>query len=218
MEESVNIASEARFEWVLAGKRQGPSFCFDIDLLDDDVAAIVPTKGSLVPGWLLVIPRVRTLSIRNLSQDHRKAVLRSAEKLKPLISDFGERIFMLEHGPCIEGLSIGCGVDQAHLHVVPLNFDLVNLCQNVEGMAWQAINIDDPWRDIELNRNYYLIVDGKNAYVSYPEKQHSQFFRRKIAQGLGVAERWDYKLYPCEDNALITVEHCVSRKRLQKVA
>lgn len=52
----------ARFAWVADGHRTGPDPVFDQDLANSDYAAVIPTKGALIPEWLLVVPRIKAVS------------------------------------------------------------------------------------------------------------------------------------------------------------
>ncbi len=213
------MSQEIRFNWVLKGQEHGPDPCFDRDVLADGRAAVVPTKGSIVPGWLLVIPRVKVLSISELQTEDRQELLNVARLASDMVSGFSNFTFMFEHGPTRYESPVGCGVDQAHLHVVPLNFDLLSTVLNVnDGMKWERVSASDPWKALGPGKDYYLISDGSCAYAAHPSQQYSQYFRRKIADALGREEEWDYRSYPNHENAKKTVGHIVQNERFRKAA
>ena len=206
------MTKEARFDWVLKGMRQGPNPSFDVDFCMDEYAAVIPTMGSLVSGWLLIVPRVPVLSISELNDADQEKYMEIVIGAAAEVKDLAKHTFMFEHGPCLSGSLVGCGVDQAHTHVVPLNFDLISTCLENTEWDWSEVNCSTPWSSISEGQHYYLISNFERAYVAYPSEQASQFFRRKIAQGLGVENEWDYKLYPNKENALRTIEHLAKRK------
>src|ERR1700722_18254647 len=128
MLDSAQTYSETRFSWLFSGLTSGPDPSFDRDLSSHAQYAVVPSKGSLVPGWLLVIPRKEILSLSNLSQSERRELVETVQKYDERIKDFARSTFFFEHGPSKQRLPVGCGVDQAHLHAVLLNFDLISVC------------------------------------------------------------------------------------------
>jgi diadenosine tetraphosphate (Ap4A) HIT family hydrolase len=211
---------ENRFQWVLEDKKHGPDPCFDIDLWDNDTAAVIPTKGSMVPNWLLVVPRKEALSVLDLDPVDRKLILNLAAEVMRSVSSQGSFTFMFEHGPARKKSLVGCGVDQAHLHVVSLNFDLLsNILRSSEDdeMEWGEVEFSDPWKSLVSEKDYYMISDGERIYAAYA-KPCSQYFRRKIANALGKPDEWDYKTHPNHLNAQETVGQFVKEFRIGKAA
>jgi len=195
---------ERRFEWLLSGKESGPDPYVDIDLWNDRSVGVVPTRGSLVAGWLLVIPRVPVLCIAALQPSERKVVLEAGVTAATQVRDLGKHIYFFEHGTFRAGTNLGCGVDQAHLHVVPGNFDLFS-CLLDRTVAWAAVSADDPWDGAE--DDYYLIGRAGLWYRGTPRERVSQYFRRRIAAETGQAHAWDYREWPHYDKVRRTLEH-----------
>lgn len=214
MSGTIQDQTGTRFDWLLQGHRQGPDPVFDTDLSEDRKFALLPTRGSLVPGWLLAIPRIKALSASELSLEDQSGIMVKAREAASHVSDLGNFTFILEHGPKRHGSLVGCGVDQAHLHIVPLDFDLISSCLEIDAkMNWREVDPNNPWNNILNNENYYLISDRQKAFIAYPQDELSQYFRKKIANALGKADQWDYKRYPCKENALRTINHIVGRKQ-----
>ena len=182
----VNTLSARRFEWVLEGLRAGPVEDFDVDLLDDPYAALVPTRGSLVTGWTLLIPRAPSLSLAALPDTHRARVLNLRARVTAGLAAFHHDVAWFEHGSSLKGSPIGCGVDQAHLHAVPLDFDLSALAlRHCEGRGWIEVDALDPFAAVDPSRDYYYVGHKGRHFVLYPRQKVSQFFRRLIASEIG---------------------------------
>lgn len=201
------VGINRRFEWVIRGEVRGEDQICDLDLgLNKDIA-VVPTLGSLVPGWLLLVPRASAVSIADSEEEVRQSMNALAKSLQPSLRYFAPEVTYFEHGPAAIGSQIGCGVDQAHVHAVPLDFDLLEVTSGwSEQHSWLSIDPDDPWPGIESGKSYYLIYREDRALVCYPEFETSQFFRRVIANKLGCPESWDYRKYPWYRNAQQTVD------------
>jgi ATP adenylyltransferase len=196
----------SRFDWVIKHLSVGPRSPFDRDLRSYEEAAVTPTMGAITPSWLLVIPRVEACCFADLNSPLRKGVLNIFEELRCAIQDFSSKTFMFEHGARRVGSSIGCGVDQAHVHVVGLEFDLVQSTISSDRLVqWDRVDIRDPWAGIGQGCEYYLISDFEVAFVSYSATGKSQYFRQIIARELSRPSEWDYRLFEHEQNARETI-------------
>src|SRR5690348_7179523 len=105
---------EQRFDWAIAGQERGPDAVCDRALFVDSRAVITPSLGSIVPGWLLVIPRRRVLSYVAVRVSDRIGILRTSRDFANNLIKFAPNVFVLEHGPRATATMMGCGVDQAH--------------------------------------------------------------------------------------------------------
>lgn len=210
------MSHNTRFDWILEGKSNGSNPIFDSDLKLDPNFICLPTKGSIVSNWLLAIPKIKALSLSKLEGQERNNLLNCVSTIKEIFDYSNSQVFIFEHGAIYEKSLVGCGVDQAHLHVAPLKFDLISLVLNTnDGMRWEKISSSDPWHNIKDSHAYYMISNGIETYRAYPQKQYSQYFRRHIASAVGEPNKWDYNLFPYEENAKETVENIVGKKAKQ---
>jgi len=103
-----------------------PADDWDKPLLESENFAALPSLGALVEGWLLLVPRRHFISVGALPQP----LLREMEEMKRLLCSAVEENYgqacIFEHGPSKANCAVGCGVDHAHLHVVPVPFDLAS--------------------------------------------------------------------------------------------
>ena len=102
---------------------------------------VIPSLGSMVEGWLLVIPKEHYISYGEITD---KILLDELNMLMDYVgniikNEYGDYI-IFEHGPSEEKSKIGCGVDYAHIHIVPitLNLDLINSLSN-ERFQWNKV-------------------------------------------------------------------------------
>ena len=196
-----------RFQWAIDRRPVGPSEIFDVDIYGFDDVNVCPSIGSLVQGWILAIPRTEAICFAELDTSLREQIQSKLSRVRDDLSIFGGKVWTFEHGARFSGSSTACGVDQAHLHVVPLPFNLFAASMHcAAGLKWVEVDARDPWAEIVSKREYYLVSDFAKSYISYPDLQTSQFFRRVIATGLGRPQEWDYRRFRHERNAADTTK------------
>lgn len=197
----------ARFAWILRGASRGPDATFDEDLADLAEAAIIPTRGALMAEWLLVVPRTPCLSVAELDRPHRARVLAIANAVSARVSERAGASVTFEHGPGRRGSATGCGVDQAHLHVVGGTPSLLDRLVDATGdAAWMAVDHDDPWATITPRSEYLMIRDCGRAVRALVDTPRSQLLRQAMASVLGREHEWDYRSHPNDWNARRTRE------------
>ena len=198
---------DVRFSWLFDTQGVSNRPLWDRVVMRSGAAKTLPTRGSIVPGWLLTFANRATLNLAQLSPPERAAVLEQARLAAKRVARFGTRTFQFEHGAAMAGSPLGCGLDIAHLHTVPLAFDLIAAAQPMSGASWTAVdNSEDPWA--EIGSDEYLIVrelDAPRAFVARLDEPVSQFFRKVIASNVGAPDNWDYRLHGGLENVELTV-------------
>lgn len=189
-----------RFDWITdPGKVQAkPSF--DVPLYQSDHFVVLPTLGAVVPGWVLAVPRRRMPNLSRLNDVESEELVALVRRTSSRISAVGD-VFCFEHGGQADSI-LNCGVDQAHLHIAPLSFDLVSAAIDEPDVDWAVARDPAPKPDVEEDSGGYLSVSDLQgrAYVGRPRTEVSQWFRRLIATRLGKADFWDYRSHPMLDN------------------
>ena len=168
----------------------------------------IPSVGSLVPGWVLILPRKHQL---NLSSEYLVDQLESFRVTiaSKLASKFRKRVRLFEHGPAKFGSLTGCGVDHAHMHLVPVDDDLSQWFGYVDGnSAWQSCRLSEVCSMVG-NSEYLLYANDATSAdpickLAILQQPASQFFRRCVALAVGQPERFDYKAYPSLHNVTLT--------------
>lgn len=186
---------------VLRGVRDD---AFDSVWLADERHKALISVGALVPGWTVVFPMSHGA---NLAERYAEpAFTRFTEQALSLLHTRYGRCSVFEHGADTETSQTGCGVGHAHLHLVPLGFPLaVEALRHAPELDWQRTTASDV-RRLAQDGEYLFVSDeycgtdtvGLFARLHSPT---SQFFRKLVAQRLGLAEFHDYKKFPMLDLA-----------------
>lgn len=169
-----------------------------------------PSLGALVPGWLLVVPRRRMINLRAATAPEQLELLAFMSSLASRLRVFPGDLYCFEHGSELIGGPVGCGVDQAHLHIVPLEFDLIDAALSADDAAvsWTEPKVADSfWSTLPAQGEYVSIwrpsdLKGVSGIMSQPR---SQWVRRLIAEKVGKGAAWNYKSHPDVQNLLHTV-------------
>jgi hypothetical protein len=116
-----------------------------------------------------------------------------------------------EHGPGRKGRQIGCGVDHAHIHVVPVNFDLISA-------SMPYLPLDTRWSEGDIfncrtafeQGSDYLYVEQPLGYGRFAvhDQFGSQIFRKAIAARAGFPGEFNWRDYPKLENITRTIQAC----------
>ncbi len=205
--------SPSKFGWIADGAAMSHAPCDQI-LVENKSFVALASLGAIVPGWVLIIPRQRAMNLAVLNTE----IFSEFVEIRGIVQDvlarhFSARIFEFEHGPSKPQGLLGCGVEQAHLHMVPLSFDLIDaiIAEKPNGeITWPQTR--SPWDAIEAGRDYWLARDtiGNRAVVVYPDVPVSQGLRKIIASRTGAPDSWNYRTAPFFQNVAETQRAFIS--------
>ena len=196
-----------RFDWVVDGQIKGADRQIDVDLGGFADAAIVPSLGALIPEWLLIVPRQPCFSVAALPKVARRQLMNRTGAVVAAIQRLSGGAVVFEHGAGRFGSLNGCGVDQAHIHVVGLQPGFADYAlRNSADLNWQNVDGADPWADLTAGTDYLLVMERDKTFAATLERPTSQFMRRMVADFLGCADQWDYRQHPNENNAQRTIQ------------
>lgn len=199
-----------RFEAILRSPK-GSGKPWD-EVLDESASFVsFPSLGSMVAGWLLIMPRRPVLNLRNLTSSEQDELDGLINRVGAKLGAFPGTLYAFEHGNEMVGGPVGCGVDQAHLHLVPLSFDLFAAAREWpdDNMQWAEIGDAATFASVIPTRGEYVSIwrpSDQTGLVGTMLKPQSQWVRRVIAAMLGREEAWDYKAHPDVENLMKTVE------------
>lgn len=163
----------------------------------------IPTIGSFVPGYLLLVCKQHELSMATLSLNLRDEMFVLKERMEERISQvMGCRCLMFEHGTTDSNYIGVNSVNHVHIHLVP-SIDSVWVHLSKENSLFDFEVFDDysnlfmKWEE-SPPKTYLLFQDAdkKIYYSSDVVDMPSQLFRRCLASIWGLSE-WDWRKYPC---------------------
>ena len=187
---------------------------FNHPLCETENFVVVPSVGAIVPGWLLLVPKSHYLNIGEIpfsEYDELNYVITSVTKI--LNRHYGT-FTIFEHGPVCDGSNVGCGIDHAHLHMVPFSFSYREACAKAN---LSVVDISDSGnfsshKILSQNKIPYLYVkekEDKGIFFTSPNIP-SQFFRRIIADSCGKSGSFDYKTDLFIENVGLTISTLAS--------
>jgi len=204
------MAYHTRFAWITDERVPSSGAVWDREILRTDRFVALPSVGSLVAGWTLVVPRRPMLNLSLMSSVERSELAAISDQIADKLGSTGHEVYFFEHGSRSRGSLTGCGVDQAHLHIVPLPFDLIAAAtaRVGKGIAWkEGHEATSPLDALPRNGEYVAIWSNQNrrATIGVVEEPVSQWLRRVIADELGIGEEWNYRIHPQESRILETL-------------
>lgn len=178
-------------------------------ILTTEHFVVLPSIGAIVEGWLLIAPRDPVLSIGALGGIWDDELSELKKYLVSVLTRQYGPVSVFEHGPAQIGSVVGCGVDHAHLHLVPTRIDLLAYARKLSPKTvWTPCRNPNQLVDAHRDGFSYLYLEQPlycpESVISVGSSILSQFFRRIIAEGAGKAEQWDWKQYPFMDNVHAT--------------
>ena len=199
-------AQPCRFCDIVAGRA---SRWPDRVLLETESYVVVASIGALVPGWAMVVPREHKLNLAAAVVDSEFCWLRLRVSAMLRKAFPAARVRLFEHGSQAEGSLVGCGVDHAHLHLVPLRRSLepwIRMYASEGG--WYRLALKD-MATVVSGQEYLLYSDdaassNPRCLLSLPAKPSSQFFRRAVASEQEQPDYFDYRTYPFFENVAAT--------------
>lgn len=188
-------------------------------LLESDNFMVIPTIGSIVEGWLLIVSKQHHINMGAVPASHINELKGIVDHVKEVVTAKYSTPIIFEHGPASCGTTVGCGIDHAHLHVVPLDLSF-NVAD--EDHSFEILNCPKSVHPFDYMRNLY---EQKKAYLFLHEPSHdpifltsnsipSQFFRRVIARKVNKYELFDYNKHLFLGN----VEGSISKLQSQLVS
>jgi len=199
----------SRYRALLSGAQFGLAE-YDQPLMELQDCVVTPTLGSIVPNWLLVIPREHKVNFADWRLQYSHEPLDIISELLDHVRVPAHRAIWFEHGPDHVGSVIGCGVDHAHLHVLidpPFVFeDFVTAVRKATDLDWMLSTPSEVYSSLPQHCSY-LVAGGGDETISTQNTSSvgSQFFRRIIANLSGQPEAWNYKTHPHIENVRTTI-------------
>lgn len=161
-------------------------------LWEDENIYVVPDLFPLVVGHMLVISKNHYNSFANAPISTINCVKSALQYLLNHVF-CGQNVAIFEHGSITEN-SAGASISHAHLHVVPINFDLKEEINKSPLITCppQSWALDD-LHVLSIKRQPYIFFQSnfESSIIYKVDNLPSQFLRKIIADKLG--NRYDWK-------------------------
>ncbi len=184
----------------------------DTVITSDDNFVAIPTLGSIVPGWILVVSKDHVICSGALDPSLRENLSKAIDTAANLISAHFSEATIFEHGPAVRGTPVGCGIDHLHIHVAALPASLSGMCRELYGTLWRKIDNLDALEAIHRSGRAYILVkepSGDWLWADAPVGVR-QPLRRAVAQMLDIPDQFDYRTDAFEENVSLTLRELVS--------
>ncbi len=184
---------------------------FNTTILESENFRVIPTLGAMVEGWMLLIPKDHYINLASLPESHKVEFENLVDNTRKLISNqYNSSVICFEHGAKDIYSEVGCTVDYAHLHILPFQFDLIKGLNELFQIKydWQSlVSILDIAKNPKFNLKDYLLYlnDSGELKVAFGDTIPSQLFRKVIAKYLNQSEKFDWRIYPFNENIKNTI-------------
>lgn len=182
-------------------------------LFESENFVVIPSLGALVEGWLLLLPRRHYICIGALPPSLVEEMDQLKQTAGSFVHDLYGSVCAFEHGPHKENRSVGCGVDHAHLHLVPASFDLLSAVTPFlpDKVIWRQGGLNDCRIAFGESRDYlYLEQPAGNGSIATHDQFTGQVFRQAIASELGVLAQYNWRDFPQLPNVEATIARALS--------
>ena len=164
---------------------------------------ILPTLGSLVDGYILIVTKRHINSMSELNENELIEYKNIIEKYKNLFKKiYNKTPIVFEHGTPNQNSEMKANsVTHAHTHIVNINFSNEN--EILEKYNFKKIN---DFKEINKNTNYIKYISNNKIYITYNFPSVSQLMRILIAEELNYKDKFDWKKERFDENIISTIE------------
>ena len=164
---------------------------------------ILPTLGSLVDGYILIVTKRHINSMSELNENELIEYKNIIEKYKNLFKKiYNKTPIVFEHGTPNQNSEMKANsVTHAHTHIVNINFS--NEKEILEKYNFKQIN---DFKEINKNTNYIKYISNNKIYITYNFPSVSQLMRILIAEELNYKDKFDWKKERFDENIISTIE------------
>jgi ATP adenylyltransferase len=177
-------------------------------LFETENFVALPSIGALVEGWLLLVPKLHLISLGALPDSVLTEMQEFKTHLSSVLAACYGTVSAFEHGPSAVRRAVGCSVDHAHLHLVPVPF---NLSAEVgpllpKGINWTPAGIGECKAAYGRGDDYlYLEQPLGSGCIATHEGFGSQLFRRAVASGIGMPDQYNWREYEHVPTVMATI-------------
>lgn len=170
--------------------------------------ACVPSLGSFVEGYLLVIPKQHFLAALSMPEAYIAELQSAIGAISSFTRGYYHKSFvMYEHGAASTEHAGGMSVVHAHLHFVPCSQNAISMCPEFSFLKFQDLFEAARYYSAHRDRPYLLLKDADDSlYFSAADDIPSQYFRKRVCDLCGIPGTGDWKAYPYIGNIRKTIQ------------
>ena len=165
---------------------------------------ILPTKGSLCDGYVLIVPKKHINSMNELTENEKHELLHLINKYRDKFkSIYGKFPLLFEHGSSnTDTNASSSSIKHAHIHIV--NHKFTNENKIISELNLKKVNAENFFEF--RNKNYISYISNNNEfYITYDFKPVSQQMRIYIAEDLGITNNFNWRQDNFEENIISTI-------------
>ena len=173
---------------------------------ETDEFFITPTKGSIVDGYILIIPKSHILSMSQLTSTQKDNLTQIKNKYREIFKKvYGRYPICFEHGSYSEDTkSSSSSIKHAHLHIVNHNF--TNEQNIIKSLNMNKVSEHDFFKN--KNKNYISYISPQNEYyITYNFNTKSQQMRIFIAEDLSIPTEYNWRNKNYDENIIKTINN-----------
>jgi ATP adenylyltransferase len=159
----------------------------------------MPSLGQIVDGYTILCSREHVPSIgASLLQSPITDLVEAIRLVRERIGrTYGTPVVMFEHGGGDRNPQLTCGVNHAHLHVIPSEVDFSD-DERVARLAWRRCAVGDlrSFRDLSSGYLFYTDPRGEGFITTETDGVPSQFFRQVLADAVSKSREWNWREFP----------------------
>ncbi|MEU6487306.1 hypothetical protein [Streptomyces sp. NPDC046887] len=157
---------------------------------------LLPTIGSLAPGYCLFMPLQHLDAAADVSPSALARVAEEAERMRRLIQARYGPVILAEHGPRDCELGASC-CSHCHLHLVPVpDPDAIRTAYEKTGGPGLRLASMEALPEVAGGSYLYLSPRAGEHYYWPSAGFARQFVRRVCADQLGIGDFYDWRDHP----------------------
>lgn len=166
---------------------------------------VFPSLGQLAEGHLLLVPVAHYCALADMPDERITQLQDLCDHIKTTLTRIYGPCLLFEHGIRMQG-SGGCGIDHAHMHVVPVTVPGVQdvLTQAFDGRRLGCFS--EIKTSIVSEASYLFFEDSlAQRFIFKVDCLPSQYMRTLVAKSIG-RNGWDWRNSGRETELISTVQ------------
>lgn len=157
-------------------------------ILESANFAVIPTKGQIVEGYVLIVPKRHTICFGDMSEQEMDEAALILERVRTAITAvYGQAPIFFEHG------IVGQTVKHAHIHAVPTDVDLFDRIV-ADFPDYQKISTLGALQETFQREGPYLYYENAAAEkFLFRIFKWPQYLRLMLADAVGHPDRGNWR-------------------------